>query len=95
MTAAMRVCFRLLAGSLRATLALIRIGSPGAFAIVAPAALGIAPVEPVTLTPAEAWQRAGKRTPREQYADHLADRSSKPVGKAPADPGAEGLLQFA
>lgn len=66
----------------------LETASPHAHPMLAPAILGVPPVEPVTRTPEEAWARAGRPTPREQYAAQLAARAGAPVPeRAPVDDG--------
>lgn len=94
-TLRLRAAMRALEAFPDAKLALLERISARTASIVAPALLGIAPTEPVTVTPRIAWQRAGKHTPPEQYAAQLASRATQPAAtKAPTDPGAAHLLAF-
>ena len=76
-------------------LELIRWISPGAAKIVAPIALDIAPMQAHTVTPGEAWKKAGKLPPAEQHRQHLLKRSQIPPAKAPKDPGVAKLRKLA
>lgn len=76
-------------------LALLKLLSPQSVPVMAPIILGIPPLKPETVIPAEAWARAGKRLPREQYAEQVASRPARQPHKAPLDPGAGKLPSFA
>jgi len=78
--------------------ALLRTTSPLTYPVMAPVLLGVPPVDPVVVTPEEAWARAGLPTPRQQYDALVAARASAPEGEtaqehAPAD-GTGPLLAF-
>lgn len=94
--AVMRVAYRTLFRSPASQVALVGMLSPGTLPVVAPVLLGIPPVQPVTVTPAEAWARAGLPTPRERYVRQAAaaDRGTGPAGRAPRDGGVEALVPF-
>ena len=93
--ALLRPVFRRASKDPAAMLEVLAVVSPGAQRVVAPAFLGVAPVRGVTVTPAEAWHRLGRPNPRAQYAEQVAARTDRLVDKAPRDPGAEHLLEFA
>ncbi|MCG8670707.1 MAG: DUF2236 domain-containing protein [Pseudomonadales bacterium] len=76
-------------------LELIRWISPGAAKIVAPIALELAPINLQTVTPSEAWKKAGKLPPAEQYEQHKIKRTQIPPAKAPRDPGVTNLRKLA
>lgn len=89
----LRPIFALVHRSPRLAVKLLAISSPSTASVVAPALLGLEPVDPSTKpTPTEARARAGLRSPRQQYAAQLAARTNVPDA-APRDEES-GLLAF-
>jgi uncharacterized protein (DUF2236 family) len=90
-TPVMRLSFRAVARYPPAMLATLRLLSPGTVPIAAPVLLGIPAREPVTVTPAQARERAGLLPPAESYArfrervDALRGARHSPEGERPAD----------
>jgi hypothetical protein len=68
LTPVMKIAFRLGASNPRLMLATLKLLSPGTVPIAAPVLLGIPPVNPVTMTPAQARERYGVLPPRDEYA---------------------------
>jgi uncharacterized protein (DUF2236 family) len=93
--ALMRVVNRTVPRSPRIMLEVLRSMTPRTATALAPRLSGIRPVEPVVVSPAEAWARARKKPPREQYAELLAIRPQLPPAQAPVDPGVDKLAEFA
>lgn len=93
-TLLMRAGFGLVHRSTRLQLAYLRQASPLAYPVIAPVLAGVPPRSPVTSIPAEAWRRAGRPGPREQYADQLAGRAGKVLDRPGPTPDAD-LLPFA
>ena len=90
----MRPFFRSLSRNPRRAAEMVGALSPATGPIMTPAFLGIPPVDPVTVTPAQAWQRAGRPVPSDQYVAQCAKRSPELVIKAPTDLGVAELQQF-
>lgn len=65
----MRAAFWAFSRSTRVQLAALRILSPTTVPIIAPILLNTPPADPRTVKPADAFQRAGIRTPLEVYAE--------------------------
>jgi uncharacterized protein (DUF2236 family) len=85
-TPVMRIAFRLSRLSPRLQLVGLRLLSPSTVAVAAPALLGIAPLRPETLTPAQARGRYGVLPPSEEYARFralVAEKSGAPKADAP------------
>lgn len=68
--------------------------SPSTAKVIAPVLLAIKPEKPETVTAKTAWEKSGKRVPREQYASFCETRE-RAGERAPKDEGGAKLLQFA
>jgi uncharacterized protein (DUF2236 family) len=88
-TPIMKVSFWLAHRSRRIELLLIKQLSPGTTPVVAPILLGIAPTNPVTLTPTEAQQRYGYAKPALAHLEWRAKQHARVFdqGQAPSDDG--------
>ncbi len=88
-TPVMKIAFRLAHLSRRLELLLIGQISPGTKPVVAPILLGIAPVHPETVTPAEARARYGYARPAEAHLEWRAKQYARVFedGQAPSDAG--------
>lgn len=93
-TLLMRAAFALAHRSPRLQLAVIARTSPLAHPVIAPVLAGVPPRSPVTVDPADAWRRAGRPTPREQYAAQLVARRERMPARPGPVPDAE-LAPFA
>jgi len=80
-----RAGFRLASRSTRFQVAVLAQTSPSAYPIMAPVLLGIPAQSPVTVDPIEAWKRAGRPLPRDQYKEQLRSRKEE-AGRAGARP---------
>lgn len=58
---------------------MVRVIAPLAYPALAPAFLGLEPIDPRVVDPAEAWRTADRPTPRTQYLDMLATRTEVSV----------------
>ena len=67
--------------------------APHACPVMAPVLLGLPPERDEVVAPAQAWERAGRPTPREQYAVQLAERGTV-AAHAPRDQGVAALVPF-
>lgn len=65
--AVVRPVFRFLEARPGLAARILEAGSPRAFTVIAPVVLDLAPQDPVTVPVREAWRRAGRPLPREQY----------------------------
>lgn len=92
-TAITRLVFRVALRSPQSQLTLLKMVSPQTYPVVAPAFLDKKPEILETVSPAEAWKRAGKIKPREQYLQQCQSRPEA-GGKAPKDTGEKDLLKF-
>jgi uncharacterized protein (DUF2236 family) len=92
-TAITRLVFRVALRSPQSQLTLLKMVSPQTYPVVAPAFLNRTPEILETVSPDEAWKRAGKIKPREQYLQECQSRP-KAGEKAPKDTGEEDLLKF-
>ena len=92
-TLSARACFGLADRSTWLQVALLAWTSSLAYPVMAPVLFGIPPRTPVTVTPAEAWRRAGRPGPREQYQDQLATRREKTLAQRGSTHDAD-LLPF-
>ncbi|MEO6606756.1 MAG: oxygenase MpaB family protein [Aeromicrobium sp.] len=96
-TALLRPFFRVAAAILdrwpSLTVGFVRRAAPGAIPALAPMLLRLEPVNPVVVTPAEAWASAGRPTPREQYTTQHATRLETPLAAPADDP--QALVAFA
>lgn len=72
-TALVRPMFRMASRRPQVMTELLRTVSPLAHPVIAPVALDIPPLVPETVSVAEAWRRAGRPTPREQYLSGRVD----------------------
>lgn len=68
--------------------------SPSTASVMSPVLMKLQPENAVTVSAAAAWEQAGKRMPREQYAAFCETRVAAGE-RAPKDQGASTLLQFA
>jgi uncharacterized protein (DUF2236 family) len=93
-TALLRPAFRALHRRPAAMVALLRTVSPLTHPVLAPVLLGVPPRRSVVRTPAEAWARAGLRTPREQYAAQLVARAAVELPAQAEPDGTRPLLSF-
>ncbi len=64
--ALLRPGLALLARRPPALASLLRTISPSTYPVMAPVLLGVPPLDPVVVTPEEAWERSGLAAPREQ-----------------------------
>jgi hypothetical protein len=86
------VGFRAMSFSPRAELQVLKVLSPMTHPVVAPIKLGVAPVNPEVVTPAEARIRYGFDRPADAHAE-LRSRQSARVFGAHLDPSDEGLVE--
>ena len=70
----------------------VRRAAPHSVPALAPVLLRLQPVNPVVVAPLEAWARAGRPTPREQYAAMPAQRLETPTAATIDNPDA--LIAF-
>lgn len=92
--AVMKPAFAVLSRRPAVQVSMLKTISPHGHPVMAPALLDIAPLAADVVPPGEAWRRAERPTPREQYAAQLAQRSQAPA-HAPVDRGVESLVPFA
>ena len=80
-TALVRPMFHIAAQRPQKVAALLRTMSPLAHPVLAPVALDVPPVVAETVPAVEAWRRAGRPTPREQYLSSQADSEGSAVAR--------------
>ncbi|WP_162891120.1 oxygenase MpaB family protein [Aeromicrobium sp. A1-2] len=75
-TALLRPMFRIAARRPQIMTEMLRTVSPLAYPVIAPVALDVSPLNSETVPVDEAWRRAGRPTPREQYLSSQVDREA-------------------
>jgi uncharacterized protein (DUF2236 family) len=91
-TVVLRVSFAVVEHTPGAKLALVKRISPMTAPVVAPIFAGVLPVNPVTLTPAEARERYGYDKPAEAHLALRAKQAHKVFGEG-GKPSDEGILE--
>lgn len=94
-TLAIRTADRVVPSGSRTQLAILRLISPNTVPVVGPALLGLKPEKEAVVSAEQAWARAGRPMPREQYDAFCAARPAKAGERAPRDQGEAALLKFA
>jgi hypothetical protein len=91
-TIALRIGFTVVEHTPGAKLAVVKVISPMTVPVVAPIFAGVPPVNPVTLTPAEARERYGYDKPAEAHLALRAKQARKVFGEG-GRPSDEGILE--
>ncbi|WP_082686637.1 oxygenase MpaB family protein [Mycobacterium sp. IS-3022] len=84
--------FRLISLSPRAELAVLKILSPMTHPVVAPIKLGVPPVNPEIMSPAEAQRRYGFEPPARAHRELRARQAARVFGQG-IEPSDEGLIE--